>query len=446
MYQGSDNYGDNGLEYFTQFATAQPGSVLYEYGVRTVPEPSTSGATDNADNLAAAVRADVVAGNLPQVSWVVTDKAFSEHPDGTPEDGAYYLHGILNALNADPDVFNSTLVIVDYDENDGFFDHVPPPTPATGTADEFYLDSALTTLAAPGPSGVGFRASSTAILLRGSSTRGSRVIFEVSDHTSVIQFLEQWTAALGKPATCANISDWRRKVCGDLTNAFDFHSPVYGLPALPATAALPLDLNSQPTPTTDAIPQQEPAPSGGPALLPAEREPRLVHVRPERGDPGGSLVWATARTANWASHFTVYDNTLPTPSLADFPTAFPGQYTVDPSRSTSTKAVSGTVELGSGSGTYDLTVVGPNRFLRHFTGDTAVSGDTAQVQAQYEGPSGTHPILSLRLVNTGDKAVTFTVTHNIRPTARGLTTSRRTATRPTRWTRSRTATAGTTCR
>ena len=115
-----------------------------------------------------------------------------------------------------------------------------------------------------------------------------------------------------------------------------------------------------------------------------------------------------------ASHFSVYDNTLPTPSLSDFPAAYPGQYTVDPSRSTSAKPVSGTVEIGSGSGdgAYDLTVVGPNRFLRHFTGDTAVSGDTAQVQAQYEGSFGEHPTLSLRLVNTGRESVTFTVTHN----------------------------------
>jgi len=60
----------------------------------------------NADNLANAIRADVVAGTLPRVSWVVTNEAFSEHPDGAPNDGAYYLNGVLEALNADPDVFN----------------------------------------------------------------------------------------------------------------------------------------------------------------------------------------------------------------------------------------------------------------------------------------------------------------------------------------------------
>lgn len=114
-----------------------------------------------------------------------------------------------------------------------------------------------------------------------------------------------------------------------------------------------------------------------------------------------------------ASHFSVYDNALPTPSLADFPTAYPGQYTVDPSRSDSAKPVYGTVEIGSGpgDGAYDLTVIGPNRFLRHFTGDAAASG-TAQVRARYEGSSAAYPRLSPRLVNDGSQSDTFTVTHN----------------------------------
>jgi phospholipase C len=48
-------------------------------------------------------------------------------------------------------------------------------------------------------------------------TRGGWVTSETADYTSVIQFLEKWTAALGKPAVCPNISAWRRTVCGDLT-------------------------------------------------------------------------------------------------------------------------------------------------------------------------------------------------------------------------------------
>jgi phospholipase C len=58
----------------------------------------------------------------------------------TPHDGEYYVSQVLAALQADPDVFNSTLVIITYDENDGQFDHVPPPVPAQGTPDEFHLE------------------------------------------------------------------------------------------------------------------------------------------------------------------------------------------------------------------------------------------------------------------------------------------------------------------
>ncbi|HEY2671055.1 MAG TPA: phospholipase C, phosphocholine-specific [Rugosimonospora sp.] len=413
VYQGSDNYGDNGLEYFSQFETAAPGSVLYENGVRTVPEPSTSGVTDNADNLAAAVRADVLGGTLPQVSWIVTDQAFSEHPDGAPEDGAYYVHGILKALNADPDVFNSTVVIIDYDENDGFFDHVPPPVAPTGTADEFYYEAALEAygVTTPLPVGLGFR---VPLLLVSPWTRGGWVTSEVSDHTSVIQFLEKWTAAIGKPARCQHISDWRRKVCGDLTNAFDFGAPVFGLPDLPETPVIGLDLNSQPTPTTNALPSQEP---GHKRARPLPYQPN-ANLDSFTFGPNGAiqarLSFSNAGPhVGKASHFSVYDNAAPAATLADYPAAFPGQYTVDPSPSTWTKTVPGAVEIGSGAGDgrYDLTVVGPNRFLRHFTGDVTAPGSTAQVEAvYYEHGFGPRPTLSLRLTNTGTKAVTFTVT------------------------------------
>jgi hypothetical protein len=39
----------------------------------------------------------------------------------------------------------------------------------------------------------------------------------------VIQFLEKWTTALGKPTISPNISAWRRKVAGDLTDVPPVH-------------------------------------------------------------------------------------------------------------------------------------------------------------------------------------------------------------------------------
>ncbi|HEY0718105.1 MAG TPA: alkaline phosphatase family protein [Streptosporangiaceae bacterium] len=423
IYQGTDNYGDNGAEYFATFArydpeqggTPAPGVVWYDHGVATVPEPYPA-EDGNADNLALAIRQDVQAGTLPQVSWVVTNQQYSEHPDGAPHDGAYYISQVLKALNTDPDTFNSTLVIIDFDENDGQFDHVPPPVPAPGTPGEFYLESALAPQ--PLPVGLGFR---VPLLLISPWTRGGWVTSEVSDHTSVIQFLEQWTTALGQPAVCPNISAWRRSVCGDLTSAFDFEHPVFGLPQLPS-AGQPIGEPGDaydPEPATNAMPVQEPG----------TRRARPLPYQPNANLAGISAGQATLSFSNSgphvsrASHFAVYDNSATGGDLSAYPATTPGQYTVAPAAHEGT-TVSASVPLASGS--YDLTVVGPNRFLRHFTGDSAQPGATAQVTATYHapghgpgpgynpgyGPGPGQPVLALVLANGGHDAVTFTVTAN----------------------------------
>jgi phospholipase C len=389
IYQGSDNWGDNGAEYFATFAKYDrkqggrpaPGVAWYDQGVAAVPEPSPAD-EGNADNLARAIRADVLAGTLPEVSWVVTNERFSEHPAAAPHDGEYYVSQVLAALHADPDVFNSTLVIIDYDENDGQFDHVPPPVPAPGTTDEFHLGL---------PVGLGYR---VPLLLISPWTRGGWVTSEVSDHTSVIQFLERWTTALGRPADCPNISAWRRSVCGDLTSAFDFEHPVYGLPRLPdpgpPIGAPPVPYQGEPA--SNAMPEQEAGP----------KRARPLPYRPSAnldGFTGGGEARLSFSNAGphvgRASHFAVYDNRT---------ASAPGQYTVEAGA-----AVGATMAVGTGG--YDLTVVGPNRFLRHFTGDSVGAG--AQVTASYEGHGyGGGPVLVLRLVNDGTDELTFTVRPN----------------------------------
>jgi phospholipase C len=426
VYQCADDYGDNGLEYFAKFAqydptqggTPAPGNVLYDNGVANVPEPLT-GLSANADNLANAIKADVATGTLPQVSWVVTNQAFSEHPDGAPNDGAYYVNSVLEALNSDPDVFDSTLVIIDYDENDGQFDHVPPPVPAPGTKDEFFLEAsgalANAGLKDPMPVGLGFR---VPLILISPWTRGGWVTSEVSDHTSVIQFIEKWSAALGTPAISPNISAWRRSVCGDLTGAFDFTSPVFGLPKLPKTTVIgdPAGGSYQPPATTNEMPKQEPGTKRA-RSLPYQPNANLAGFTfGSNGAVEAKLSFSNNGThVRKASHFAVYNNIAPAQSLADYPAKYPGQYTVAPSQTIWNKTVPGSVEIGAGSGDgkYDLTVVGPNRFLRHFTGDVNAAGKTAHVEAAYyQNGFGSKPKLTLTLTNNGTTAVTFTIASN----------------------------------
>jgi phospholipase C len=426
VYQGSDNYGDNGLEYFASFAaydpqqggTPAPGNVLYDNGVAAVPEPSTAD-NANADNLIAAIRADVQSGSLPQVTWVVSNQTFSEHSSGAPNDGAYLVDGILRALGDNPDVLDSTLVIISYDENDGQFDHVPPPVPPAGTKDEFYLETsgglASAGVTRPMPVGLGFR---VPLILVSPWTRGGWVTSEVSDHTSVIQFLEKWSAALGRPAICPGISDWRRRVCGDLTGAFDFESPVFGLPALPATGPVigdPPGGAYHPPATTNAMPGQEPG------TRPARALPHQPNANLDGFAFGGNgsvqalLSFTNAGPhARRAAHFSVYDNAAPPATIVDDPSRLPGQYTVDPSRTPNSPAVPGSVEIGAGrgDGRYDLTVVGPNRFLRHFAGDVTAPGRTAGVRASYDGAESGRPQLVLELANNGTAPMTFTVGPN----------------------------------
>ena len=98
VYQNAaDNYDDNTLAYFTQFSTAPAGSPLTVKGMGSVPP--VTGSTP--DDIAAAIRSDVLAGTLLQVSWVVSDMQSSEHPSGAPADGAHFIHMVMDALNSD---------------------------------------------------------------------------------------------------------------------------------------------------------------------------------------------------------------------------------------------------------------------------------------------------------------------------------------------------------
>jgi len=412
VYQCEDDYGDNGMEYFATFAqydpdqggVAAPGNVFYDNGVANV-STDTGVQMANADDLARAIQADVLAGKLPQVSWIVNNQFFSEHPVTAPSNGAYFLNAVLKALNSDPDVFNSTLVIVNYDENDGQFDHVPPPMPTAGEFDEF-VTGTLTQygVTAPMPVGFGFR---VPLILVSPWTRGGWVTSEVADHTSVLQFLEQWTAALGKPAQCPNISKWRRHVAGNLLQAFDFASPVYGMPALPDPGALMPETKYVPLPGNNAMPVQE---SGTKRARPLPFQPNanLVGFRP---DGNARLEFDNLGTfVSKASHFAIYNNLAPAPTLASYPVGFPGQVTVPANKA---HTASGGVGASAGDTAYDITVTGPNRFLRRYTGNSASAGAGVSVLSYYyeQGNFG-HPTLKLQLVNKSASAVTFTIAAN----------------------------------
>lgn len=181
-------------------------------------------------------REDVKNGTLPTVTWVVAPSNFSDHP-GSPWYGAWYLSEVIDILTQNPEVWKKTIFILNYDENDGYFDHLPPFVPpdpykpnsgkasASINTKEEYVNRQQAWMKAEdkknmheGPIGLGYR---VPLVIASPWTRGGWVNSEVCDLTSPIQFLEHFlTHKTGKKIFCNEITSFRRAICSDLTSVF----------------------------------------------------------------------------------------------------------------------------------------------------------------------------------------------------------------------------------
>ncbi|MQY21160.1 alkaline phosphatase family protein [Nocardia macrotermitis] len=161
--------------------------------------------------------ADVAADKLPSVSWVIPALMNCEHPALPPAFGAVGIMQVLDILTSNPKVWEKTALIVSYDENGGFFDHVTPPTAPHGTPGE-YLSVDLKRVPAAkgvaGPIGLGYR---VPCLVISPYSRGGLVASETFDHTSQLRLLERRFGV-----DVPNLTAWRRRTVGDMTSAFDF--------------------------------------------------------------------------------------------------------------------------------------------------------------------------------------------------------------------------------
>ncbi len=206
VYHEEDDFDDNTLKYFAKFQNLATTDPLYDAAIR------------NRD--ADAFIKDVESSNLPQVSWLVAPTALSEHPSaGAPFAGIDYTARALGALMAKPELWAKTLFILTYDENGGYFDHVPPPVAPPGTPGEFAANTSI---------GLGFRVPT---IVASPWSRGGKVNSTVFDHTSVLRLLETRFGV-----EVPNLSAWRRKTCGDLSTVLDFSAPDRSIPALPDTS------------------------------------------------------------------------------------------------------------------------------------------------------------------------------------------------------------------
>ncbi len=71
---------------------------------------------------------DIDRDTLPAVSWVIPDYANSDHPGNTSDTGPSWVAQVVNAIG-ESDAWDSTAILVVWDDWGGWYDHVKPPGP-----------------------------------------------------------------------------------------------------------------------------------------------------------------------------------------------------------------------------------------------------------------------------------------------------------------------------
>jgi phospholipase C len=242
---------NNVLEYFQAYQNQS--SDLYQRGIApSFPDDFVN---------------DVQSGNLPQVSWIISPLIDSEHPPSPTAFGEHALNTVVQAIFGAPNLWRSSVIFATFDENGGFFDHVPPVTAPPGTPNEYITappvpdPSVIGNPPIYGPIGLGFR---VPLLVISPFSQGGFVSSAVFDHTSTLRFLETRFGV-----EVPNLSAWRRSVTGDLTAALNLAAPNFAIPTLPPTPAAPPRVIAQclanllgevpyPIPNPQVFPRQQP--------------------------------------------------------------------------------------------------------------------------------------------------------------------------------------------
>lgn len=389
-YRG--NYGDNSLLYFNTYRNAEPGDPLYDKARTGTNAKAGDGYFD-------ILKADVEAGELPQVSYIACPEAFTEHPNWPVNYGAWYIAQVIDALTSNPEVWAKTALFVTYDENDGYFDHIVPPyVPKDADQGKSTVDTSLDYFPgnasyAAGHYGLGQR---VPMIVVSPWSTGGFVDSEVFDHTSIIRFMER-RFGVREP----HISPWRRAVCGDLTSAFDFEGSDTRPVGLPDTAAYE-------PPDDDRHPDYVPKAPADPALPQQERG-----SRPARALPYVPLVDGAADVAagTYTLTFAGGDEAgvcfhVRSGNRADGPWT----YTTEAG-----KKLSDTWNSAYSDGSYDLSVFGPNGFLRTFRGPNKKAGP--EVIARHDGTTGD---VELTFTNAGGTDVHLKLTNAYGGTAQAV--------------------------
>jgi phospholipase C len=170
---------------------------------------------------------DAAGGTLPAVSFVdpnytITDngKGNDDHPHADIRNGDAFLSTIFHALASGP-AWNKTVLIINFDEWGGFFEHVAPPrVVAANNVDTDQVNGQVL---------LGFRIPPVIVSPFTRNTGASPLVnHTVFDHTSVLKLIE-WRWGL-QPLTPRDASPQ----IGNLATAMNFTSPNSGVPGLPS--------------------------------------------------------------------------------------------------------------------------------------------------------------------------------------------------------------------
>jgi phospholipase C len=385
------NYGDNSLLYFHQYQNALPGTPLAD-GAKTGTNISKGG------TLFDVFRADVKNGKLPQVSWIAAPEAYTEHANWPSNFGAWYISGFLDILASNPDVWSKTILFINWDENDGGFDHMVPPTPPQTSANGLSTVDITNEIFAgdadndSGPYGFGTRVPLLAI---SPWSKGGWVNSQVFDHTSMIRFIEKRFSRERPRLVEPNITQWRRAVAGDLTSIFNFKSPNDHKVNLPSTAGyVPPDNKTHPDYPVSIPPPSNVVigvPTQEPGIRPARALPYEFDVQGTANFPDSTFLLQFRNTGRAAAVFQVRSG-----NAAD-----PRSYTVGAG-----KRLSDTWDVGAA---YDLSVYGPNGFLRSFKGSVAAGTMRSRLDVRASYDTSDQGGIKLRITNAGEHTAGVTV-------------------------------------
>jgi len=176
---------------------------------------------------------DTAAGQLPSVSWVIPDYAWSDHAHADTNEGPSWVAAVVNAIGKSP-AWKSTAIVVVWDDWGGWYDNVPPPQPTYNGQPDFI--------------GLGIRV--PCIIISPYAKKGyvSHTQYEFG---SILKFVEE---AFDLPPLGNQSDGYTDSRAASILDAFDFTQAPRSFTPIPATYPASFFLNQ---PSSDRAPDDD---------------------------------------------------------------------------------------------------------------------------------------------------------------------------------------------